>query len=57
MLNQKNKPDIFELCKKKELIPNYVSSMKDLSEEERKMYEKEVKIYFEGIRMVWKDIV
>lgn len=57
MLNKENKPDIFELCKQKRLIPNYATELKSLNHSERQKYEREVKIYFDGMRLIWKDII
>lgn len=39
------------------MIPQYVTELKGLNLAERQRYEKEVRIYFDGLRLVWKDII
>ena len=38
-LNYENRPDIFERCKEKSLIPQFANKREDLNPEELKLYE------------------
>lgn len=44
-INQK-KPNIFEMCKKNNIISEFAESIKDLDTVDKKKYEKEVLFYF-----------
>lgn len=52
-----DKPDIFEMCKKKEIINKTARSIDELDQKDANMYMREVRFYFEGYKRVWKDIV
>lgn len=52
-----DKPDIFELCKKNNLIPKNVSKIEALDPEDYERYEHEVKFYYDSYREFWKDIL
>ena len=51
----KDRPNIWELCKTNFMIPDSAKELKDLTEKQRAAYEQEVKFYFDSYFKVWKD--
>ena len=52
-----DKPDIFEMCKHQNIIPEFSKSLKDLLPNEVQAYQKEVEFYLNSYRIIWKDII
>jgi len=53
----KDKPDIFEKMKKEYKIPLKFNRVEELRGGLKENYEAEVRVYAEGYRKIWKDIV
>ena len=51
------KPDIFELCKKNDLIRSSARSVEDLDDIDLEKYQMEVKLHYDSYRDSWKDIL
>ena len=52
-----DKPNIFEICKDKDLIQPQFTTVEDLPEEQLLKYEMEVKHYYESYKKIWKEII
>ena len=55
-INQ-NKPNIFEMCKKNQIIQESAESVEDLDYNEKKKYQKEVLFYFNSYNKIWREII
>lgn len=53
----KDKPNIWDMCKNNGIIPEHARDLSEISLKERLAYEREVKFYFNGYKKVWKDII
>lgn len=52
-----DKPNMFEICRSKEIILKTAESVETLDQKDTIAYKREVKFYFDSYRRVWKDIV
>jgi hypothetical protein len=51
------KPDIFQLCMEKGILPEKSPAVEYLEPHLLKKYENEVKFYYESYRIIWRDII
>ena len=56
-LLNKDKPDIFQLCKDKNIIPQKSVDPEYLQPHEKRKYHNEVKFYYESYKVIWRDII
>ena len=52
-----DKPDIFELCKERFLIPDKYDKIEELPEKEKETYAREVTAYYDSYKKIWKHII
>ena len=51
------KPDIFQLCIDKNLIPEKNPGLEYLEEHHKRLYMNEVKFYYDSYKVIWRDII
>ena len=56
-MTNKDKPDIYQLCKERGIIPAKSPDAENLPPHDLRKYQNEVKFYYESYKVVWKDII